>query len=157
MNRPFDFAAADRKRVEALRSELRRHNELYYTLAAPEILDDRYDALMEELRGLEEEHPEWSDPESPTRRVGATPEAAAKRGAFSAFLHTVPMLSIANTYSADEVRKFVGRMEGALRDAGNTEPARFVVELKIDGLAFTAFYRGGKFVRGATRGDGVAG
>ncbi|MCC8189592.1 MAG: NAD-dependent DNA ligase LigA, partial [Planctomycetes bacterium] len=71
--------------------------------------------------------------------------------------HAVPMLSIANTYSGDEIRKFVGRVEGALREAGDDTPPRFVVEMKIDGVAFTAFYRNGVFVRGATRGDGRVG
>ncbi|MCD8350382.1 MAG: NAD-dependent DNA ligase LigA [Planctomycetaceae bacterium] len=147
-----------KRRVDWLRAELRRHNELYYNQAQPEIADAEYDALMAELQRLEQEHPEWDAPDSPSHLVGAAaPAARTKKEAFQPFLHAVPMLSIANTYSAEEIRKFIGRVDGSLREAGERERPRFVVELKIDGVAFTAFYRNGEFVRGATRGDGTVG
>ncbi|MCC8179676.1 MAG: NAD-dependent DNA ligase LigA [Planctomycetes bacterium] len=153
---PFD--PPEKERLSRLRQELERHNQLYYNFAEPEIGDAEYDALISEARAIEKAHPEWADPDSPTNKVGARPaRPLSKKDAFQPHRHAVPMLSIANTYSADEVRKFVGRVDAALREAGDTSPARFVVEFKIDGLAFAAFYRDGRFVRGATRGDGVIG
>ena len=151
------FDPPEKKRIDWLRNEIRRHNELYYNQAQPEIADDAYDTLLAELQGLEQAHPQWDSPESPTHQVGVAPVARSKKNAFPPHRHAVPMLSIANTYSGEEIRKFVGRVEGALRDAGDPEPPRFVVELKIDGVAMTAFYRDGQFVRGATRGDGTTG
>ncbi|MCD7896105.1 MAG: NAD-dependent DNA ligase LigA [Planctomycetaceae bacterium] len=144
------------KRVSELREAIRRHNDLYYNQAAPVIADSDYDALMAELTRLEQEHPELDSPDSPSHQVGAG-EKRTKKNAFPPHRHAVPMLSISNTYSADEIRKFIGRVVGALRDDGDREPPRFVVELKIDGVAFTAFYRNGVFLRGATRGDGTVG
>lgn len=153
---PFDQDG--RERVEYLRREILRHNDLYYNQANPEVDDVQYDRMLAELAELETRHPEWDAPDSPTHRVGASPAPArGKREAFPPHRHAVPMLSIANTYSADEIRKFVGRVEGALREAGDRDAPRFVVELKIDGVAMTAFYRDGEFVRGATRGDGSVG
>lgn len=152
----FD-AGPEKQRIDWLRGEINRHNGLYYDQANPEIADDVYDALLSELSRLEAEYPQWDSPDSPTHRVGSVVPARSKKNAFPPHRHAVPMLSIANTYSADEIRKFVGRVEGALRDAGDGESPRFSVELKIDGVAFTAFYRDGAFVRGATRGDGTTG
>jgi DNA ligase (NAD+) len=149
-----DKQSPERIRFEWLRREIRRHDELYYNQAAPEIPDDAYDALAAELAGIERRHPEW---DSPARRVGAAPAPRPRKEAFPPHRHAVPMLSIANTYSEEEVHKFVGRIRGALRDAGDAAPLRFLVELKIDGLAFTAFYRDGRFSLGATRGDGTKG
>ena len=151
----FDSDPAER--VRFLRQELLRHNQLYYNEAAPEVSDADYDAMLAELAGLERDHPELDSPDSPTHRVGAAAPARGKKEAFPPHRHAVPMLSISNTYSAEEIRKFAGRVEGALRDAGDAEPPRFVVELKIDGVAMAAFYRDGVFVRGATRGDGTVG
>lgn len=151
------FNRDGKKRIDWLREEIRRHNELYYNQAQPEIADDAYDALLGELQEFERAHPEWDSPDSPTHQVGLAPTARSKKNAFPPHRHAVPMLSIANTYSGEEIRKFVGRVEGALRDAGDPEPPRFVVELKIDGVAMTAFYRAGRFARGATRGDGTTG
>lgn len=145
------------ERIDYLRRELARHNELYYNQANQEIADDQYDAMMAELRDLEARHPEFASPDSPSVKVGAAPKARDKKSAFPPHRHAVPMLSIANTYSADEIRKFMGRVDGALRDAQDKEPPRFVVELKIDGVAMTAFYQNGELVRGATRGDGNVG
>ncbi len=157
MTKSFSFEPPEKSRIEWLRTQLRRHNELYYNQAQPEVSDQHYDALMEELRKLEMAHPELDDPSSPSHQVGAAPAARSKKETFLPFRHTIPMLSISNTYSSDEIRKFIGRVEGALRDAGDSEQPDFVVELKIDGLAFTAFYENGIFVRGATRGDGAVG
>lgn len=145
------------KRIAWLRTEIARHNELYYNRAAPEIADDHFDLLLAELAELEKRHPELADTDSPTQKVGAAPKPRDKKTAFPPHRHAVPMLSIANTYSDDEIRKFIGRVEGALREANDAEPPHFVVELKIDGVAMTAFYRDGKLVRGATRGDGSTG
>lgn len=145
------------ERMLRLREEIARHNELYYNQENPEIADDRYDLLMDELAGLERLHPDLVTPDSPTQKVGATPKPRDKKTAFPPHRHAVPMLSITNTYSDDEIRKFIGRVEGALRDAGDAEPPKFVVELKIDGVAMTALYRDGQLVRGATRGDGSTG
>ncbi len=156
-NKSFAFEPPEKARLDWLRAEIRRHDDLYYNRAAPEIPDDRYDALFAELRALEQAHPEWDSPDSPTHRVGAAPLPRSKKDAFRPHRHAVPMLSIANTYSADEIRKFAGRVEAALRDAGDARPPRFVVELKIDGVASAAFYRDGEFVGGATRGDGSTG
>ncbi len=152
---PFD--PPEKMRLDWLRTEIRRHNELYYNNAAPEIADDAYDALFAELRRLEHDHPEWDSADSPTRKVGAPLPARTKKDAFPPHRHAVPMLSVANTYSDEEIRKFVGRIVGALREAGDSEPPRFVAELKIDGVAMTAFYENGRFTRGATRGDGSVG
>ncbi len=157
------FEPPEKMRLDWLRAEIRRHNELYYNKAAPEISDDQYDALFAELQALEAAHPEWDSADSPAHAVGAaiaSADAAAartKKNAFPPHRHAVPMLSMANTYSDEEIRKFVGRVEGALRDAGDAEKPRFVVELKIDGVAMTAFYANGTFARGATRGDGAVG
>ena len=153
----FPSPDPDLVRAEKLRREISRHDRLYHNLAMPEIADDAYDALLRELSDLEDRHPEWDSADSPTRRVGAPPRAANRKDAFPPHIHAVPMLSIANTYSAEEVIKFVGRIAGALGSAGEAGIARFVVELKIDGLAFAAFYRNGEFSHGATRGDGSEG
>ena len=152
------FDPPEKDRMDFLRKEIRRHNELYYNQAAPEIADDQYDAMLGELEELERKFPQWDSPDSPTHRVGASPAPArSKKNAFPPHRHAVPMLSISNTYSDEEIRKFAGRVDGALRDVNVGTKPRFVVELKIDGVAMTAFYRDGEFVRGATRGDGVAG
>ncbi|MDR0362230.1 MAG: NAD-dependent DNA ligase LigA [Planctomycetota bacterium] len=154
---PEPADAKARERVRELRGRINRANELYYNQAAPELTDDRYDALLAELARLEREHPELDAPDSPTRRVGAPARKPSKKEAFAPHRHAVPMLSIANTYSSEEIRKFVGRVEGALREAGAPDAPRFVVELKIDGVALAVFYRDGAFRLGATRGDGTTG
>lgn len=147
----------DEQRAQWLRAELQRHNDLYYRKAQPEIADDAYDALMAELRALEHNHPELAAPDSPTQRVGSAPEPASSKDPFPPFKHAVPLLSMGNTYSDDEVRLFIRRTCGILRDAGVVAQPRFVAELKIDGFAFTAVYRDGTLDRGATRGDGATG
>jgi len=137
-----------KKRIERLRREIRRHDHLYYVLSAPEIDDRQYDALFAELKDLEAAHPELVTADSPTQRVSGRP-----LDAFSTVRHAVPMLSIDNTYSADELRAFDERVRRQLE----TSEYDYVVELKIDGLAVSLRYEHGILVSGATRGDGEVG
>ncbi|HLA69020.1 MAG TPA: NAD-dependent DNA ligase LigA [Bacteroidota bacterium] len=146
---PADRANATiQKRAEELRTRLRDHDYRYYVLAEPTISDEEYDRLMRELVGVEEHYPELKTPDSPTQRVGGAP---AKE--FEAVTHSVPMLSLSNTYSEDEVREFDRRVKGGLKGEAN----QYVCELKVDGVAVSLLYREGVIVRGATRGDGVQG
>src|SRR6516164_1211203 len=134
--------------AEELRRQINHHNYLYYVEAKPEISDREYDFLLKELEALEAAHPELVTPDSPTQRVGGQP-----LDGFRTVRHRLPMLSIANTYNADELREFDARVRKLL---GN-EPVRYVVELKIDGVAISLTYEDGKFAVGATRGDGERG
>lgn len=143
------FSHSDRERIEQLRAEIQRHDELYHNKNKPVIADDIYDALTRELARLEAMYPEFAGPPL----VGAAPK---RDEAFPPFVHSVPMLSISNTYSGDEVRKFVGRVAGALKEAKAGDP-EFVVELKIDGVAIAAHYEKGILLALATRGDGKTG
>jgi DNA ligase (NAD+) len=140
-------------RVEELRQELVRHNHRYYVLDDPEVSDADYDALINELRELEAEHPELLTPDSPTQRVGAK---AAER--FAPAEHRQPMLSLANATSEEELRAWLQRSERVLNKQG-VEDAQisFVTEPKVDGLAISLLYEDGVLVRGATRGDGEIG
>jgi DNA ligase (NAD+) len=135
-------------RIAALREEIRRHEHLYYALNRPEISDQEYDALERELRELESLHPDLVTPDSPTQRVGEKPSEA-----FPTVVHRTPMLSLDNTYSADELGEFQERI---FRVVGKREIA-YVAELKIDGLSMSLRYEGGRLVRAVTRGDGVRG
>ncbi len=137
-----------KKRIERLRREIRRHDHLYYVLSAPEIDDRQYDALFAELKDLEAAHPELVTADSPTQRVSGRP-----LDVFSTVRHAVPMLSIDNTYSAEELRAFDERVRRQL----DTPEYDYVVELKIDGLAVSLRYEHGRLVSGATRGDGEVG
>ncbi len=137
------------KRAAHLRHELERHNRLYYMEAESEISDAAFDALLRELEALEEAHPELADPDSPTQRVGGAPIEG-----FENVRHTVPMLSIDNTYNAGELRAFDERVRKGLPTG---ESPNYVVELKLDGVAMALRYEQGKFVRAVTRGDGVTG
>jgi DNA ligase (NAD+) len=137
-----------RRRAEKLRAEIERHNRLYYQLEAPEISDAEYDALLRELQALEREHPELVTPDSPTRRVGAPP-----LDAFAPVRHEIPMLSLDNAFSDEEVIAFDRRIRDAL---GETEP-EYVAEPKLDGLAVSLIYQEGLLIRAATRGDGTVG
>jgi DNA ligase (NAD+) len=141
------------KRAEELRRELARHDHRYYVLDDPEIGDDAYDALIDELRALEQEHPELRTPESPTQRVGGQPLEK-----FQQVRHGEPMFSLANARSQEEFRAWETRLHNRLRQL-DIEPGelRFVSEPKIDGLAISLTYEDGTFTRGATRGDGVIG
>ncbi|MHC5538071.1 NAD-dependent DNA ligase LigA [Singulisphaera rosea] len=137
------------REVAELRAEIEAHNRLYYLDAAPIISDRDYDRLMERLQSLEAAHPELISPESPTQRVGGAPLAA-----FETVTHSVPMLSIDNTYNYDEIREWDARVRKGLT-AGET--VRYAVELKVDGVAVSLRYEAGKLVLGATRGDGERG
>ena len=137
------------REIKALRIELERHNRLYYLEAAPVISDREYDRLMERLEGLEAEHPEFVTPDSPTRRVGGEP-----LDEFATVAHAVPMLSIENTYNFDEIREWDARVRKGLNPG---EMVRYAVELKVDGVAVSLRYEEGRFVLGATRGDGYHG
>jgi len=136
------------ERLRFLREEVRRHQRLYYVDARPEIEDEAYDRLERELRDLEAEFPDLVTPDSPTQRVGG--EATAQ---FETFVHKVPMLSLDNTYSEEELREFEARI---FRLVGEREIA-YLTELKIDGLSLALHYAKGRLVRGVTRGDGVRG
>ena len=135
-------------RLEKLRAQIRRHDYLYYVLSRPEISDREYDELFAELKRLEQEHPERVTPDSPTQRVSGQP-----LDGFATVRHAVPMLSVDNTYNADELKAFDERIRKQLGDA----PYDYVVELKIDGLAVSLRYEDGLLVAGATRGDGEVG
>jgi len=135
-------------RVRELRDEIHRHDRLYYTLAEPEISDEEYDALMRELRDLEERHPSLLTPDSPTHRVGGE---ATK--AFPTVAHRAPMLSLANTYTEEEIREFDRRVRSLL---GKREP-RYTCELKFDGVSLSLRYEKGVLALAATRGDGTQG
>jgi len=138
----------DAERIEKLRAEIRRHDHLYYVEARPEISDRRYDALMAELKALEERRPDLVTGDSPTQRVGGEPIEG-----FRTVVHSSPMLSIDNTYSEVEVRQFDARVRGALGD----EPFHYMVDPKIDGVAVSLRYERGRLVLAATRGDGRRG
>ena len=135
-------------RAEELRKELNYHNHRYYVLDDPVITDGDYDLLIRALRGLEEQHPELLTTDSPTQRTGAAPSAA-----FSQVQHRLPMLSLANAFSLDDLEQWYRRTKN-LVDGAEFD---LVCELKIDGLAVNLAYENGVFVQGATRGDGTAG
>jgi DNA ligase (NAD+) len=136
------------QRAEELRRQIDFHNYRYYVLDSPEVADAEYDQLMEELRRIEADHPELQSPDSPTQRVGAGPAAQ-----FAVVQHRVPMLSLANAFSADALRAWHERIT---RLAGR-EVRDFTIEPKIDGLAISLRYSDGRFEIGATRGDGSQG
>ena len=125
------------------------HDHRYYVLDDPIISDREYDALYAELRELEAAHPELMTPDSPTQRVGASP-----RGELKTVTHVVPMTSLDNTYSTEELAEFVARVAGGLPAAAQ---ATFCVEPKLDGASIEILYRDGRLVSGSTRGDGVVG
>jgi DNA ligase (NAD+) len=140
-------------RARQLRQELERHAHRYYVLDDPEIGDDAYDRLLDELRQIEREHPELASPDSPTQRVGGEPV-----GRLEKVEHLEPMLSLGNVRSEQELRAWVERMRNHLAREGIADPRfTFVVEPKIDGLAISLVYREGTLQRGATRGNGEVG
>ena len=140
-------------RAKELREQLAHHGHRYYVLDDPEIPDDAYDALLDELRALEREHPELVTPDSPTQRVGGEPVSSLQK-----VRHLRPMLSLANARSEEELRAWVTRMRSHLAREGIEDPdLRFVAEPKIDGLAISLLYRDGVLERGATRGNGEVG
>ena len=137
-----------KKRIEQLRSEIRRHDYLYYVLNQPEISDRQYDKLFAELISLEQANPQYKTADSPTQRVSERPIEG-----FTSIRHAVPMLSMDNTYNADELRAFDERVAKGL----GSRDYDYVIELKIDGLAVSLRYEKGVLVLGATRGDGTKG
>lgn len=146
---PVDPEAAARERIAFLSRELERHNRLYYVEARPEISDYDYDQLMKELQRLEREHPALALPNSPTQRVGGAPQTG-----FEPVFHNPPMLSLENTYDATEIDEFDAMLR---RLIGSELPLPYVVEPKVDGLAFTLRYEDGQLIYAATRGDGYRG
>jgi DNA ligase (NAD+) len=140
-------------RARELRSELEHHGYRYYVLDDPVIGDEEYDALLEELRALEDRYPQLRTPDSPTQRVGGEPV-----GRLEKVTHLEPMLSLGNARSETELRAWIERMRTHLAREGIAEPRfKFVVEPKIDGLAISLVYRDGVLERGATRGNGEIG
>ena len=135
------------KRIQELIDLINYHNEKYYNQDAPEIEDFEYDNLMKELIKLEEENPSLKRIDSPSNRVGG--KALDK---FEQIRHKIPMLSLSNAYSAQDLRDFDRRVRDVV--SGEVE---YVVEFKIDGLSVSLTYNNGKFEKGATRGDGVVG
>jgi len=137
-----------KKEIETLKSVIRKHDRLYYVDNAPEVSDGEYDRIYRKLKDLETEHPSLVTPDSPTQRVGGEPSKG-----FSTVKHIVPMLSMDNTYSPEEIRDFDRRVRKNL--AG--KKVEYVVELKFDGVSISLLYKSGFLVRGATRGDGENG
>jgi len=137
-----------RKDIDDLRREIRRHDHLYYVLARPSISDVEYDALMKRLLELEAKHPDLVTPDSPSQRVGVE-----LTGAFPKVRHRVPMLSLDNTYSVEDIRAWGDRVAKGLPG----EKTEFMVELKIDGVGLALTYENGRLTRAATRGDGETG
>ena len=136
------------KEIEKLREEVRRHEELYYVFDSPEISDVEYDKLIERLTELENQHPEYVTPDSPTQRVGGRPAEG-----FAEVRHRRPMLSLDNSYNLDELRAFDQRCQRLAEG----RPLQYVAELKIDGLSISLHYADQILARGVTRGDGRVG
>ena len=142
------MASAPENQIEQLRTEIRRHDRLYYVLNQPQISDREYDRLFAELKDLEAKCPQLVTPQSPTQRVAGEPLAG-----FASVRHAAAMLSIDNTYNAEELRAFDERVAKGL----GSSDYDYVVELKIDGVAISLRYEGGVLARAATRGDGSVG
>jgi len=144
-----DAAPNPAERVEELRAQIAYHNQKYHQQDAPEIADADFDALIRELRAIEEEHPDLLTADSPTQQVGSAPSVL-----FASVAHRVPMMSLDNAFDLDELQAWVDRI-------GRVDPAvlgaDFQCELKIDGLAMSLTYEDGRFVQAATRGDGTTG
>jgi len=136
------------RRIEELRKIIEEHNHRYYVLDSPTISDQEYDRLFKELHDLEAAHPEFDSPASPTRRVGAEP-----LDRFQKAVHPVPMLSLANAFSDEELQAFDKRVRTLL----GLPEIQYITELKIDGLAVALLYEDGLLLRGATRGNGLVG
>ncbi|MFV0394275.1 MAG: NAD-dependent DNA ligase LigA [Coprobacillaceae bacterium] len=134
-----------KKRYEELKKELLYHNNLYYNQDEPEIDDYAYDMMMQELKQIEKEHPDWIDSSSPTQKVGGS----AKREAGVLVRHNVPMLSLQDVFNKEDVFEFVEDMREQLEDP------TFIVEFKIDGLSLALRYENGQLVTAVTRGDGI--
>ncbi len=147
------MTAAAAKQIASLREQIRRHDRLYYVEAAPEISDRDYDALVKQLEQLEAKHPDLVTPDSPTQRIGDEPVPELQP-----VTHRVPMLSIDNTYSVEDLAAWGRRVEKLLHAEGDAkEPIEWVLELKIDGVAVSLTYEAGLLTLAATRGNGVVG
>jgi len=142
------MAKNSEKEIARLRDEIRYHEHRYYVLDDPEISDFEFDALMQRLKELEQKHPELVTPDSPTQRVGGQPA-----GEFPKVRHPAPMLSLANTYSVDDLEDFDRRV----RELAGRATVEYVAELKLDGLSMALTYQDGRLVHGVTRGDGETG
>jgi DNA ligase (NAD+) len=136
------------QRIQSLREQLEHHNYLYYVDAKPQISDQEFDRLMRELTDLEKEHPKYDSPNSPSKRVGGQPIEG-----FATVQHSVPMMSIDNTYSEEEVREFDARVKKLL----DGPTPQYVLEPKVDGVSASLRYEKGELVQAATRGDGRRG
>jgi DNA ligase (NAD+) len=135
-------------KIEQLRAELHEHNYHYYILDAPKISDYEFDQLLQSLVDMEQQYPQYFDPNSPSQRVGG---GVTKN--FETRTHRFPMYSLSNTYSKEELSQWVGRVEKGLGD----QSFAFACELKYDGASINLTYENGKFIRGVTRGDGIQG
>ena len=142
------MAKAIEKEIEKLRNDIRYHEYRYYVLDNPEISDFEFDKLMRRLQELEAQNPELVTPDSPTQRVGGQPAEE-----FPKVRHSVPMLSLDNTYSVDELKDFDRRV----RELSGRSKVEYVGELKLDGLSMALTYEDGVLTHGVTRGDGVEG
>ncbi|MGH9465976.1 MAG: NAD-dependent DNA ligase LigA [Terriglobales bacterium] len=147
MKRSSPQYADDPADVERLRAEIRRHEHLYYVEDSPEVSDADFDVLLQRLRAIEREHPDWVTPDSPTQRVGGAPREGLAKAP-----HSVPLQSLDNAYSAAELAEFDGRVR-----EGAGGPVAYVAELKFDGLSMALRYREGRLSLGLTRGDGRTG
>ncbi len=136
------------KRIEALREKIRHHEYLYYVLDNPEISDQEFDRLMQQLKDLEAEHPSLLTPDSPTQRVGGKP-----REGFVKVRHSSPMLSLDNTYNEEELRWW----ERRVHELSGRKDVDYICELKLDGMSLALVYEEGRLARGVTRGDGSVG
>jgi DNA ligase (NAD+) len=138
-----------KERIEHLRKELHRHNYRYYILDDPEVSDAEYDRLLQELKSLENEYPQFSSPTSPTTRVGSPPLEK-----FSTIPHTIPMLSLDNAFSDGDIIDFDNRIKRFLK---TTNEILYTAEPKVDGIAVELIYEQGNLVAASTRGDGLIG
>ena len=136
------------KKIEFLRDKIRHHEYLYYVLDQPEISDQEFDQLMQQLKDLEKQHPDLLTPDSPTQRVGGKP-----REGFVKVRHSSPMLSLDNTYSEEELRAW----ERRVHELSGRKDVDYVCELKLDGMSLALTYESGRLARGVTRGDGSVG
>ncbi len=146
--RDLPMSASVKQQIDQLRREIERHNRLYYVEARPEISDYEFDMLLKQLEELERQHPEYDSPDSPSHKVGGEPIEG-----FVTVEHRVPMLSIDNVYTEEEVREFDVRVRKLLA----AEQVEYTVEYKIDGVAISLTYEKGRFAQALTRGDGRQG
>ncbi|QDU82114.1 DNA ligase [Polystyrenella longa] len=142
------MSKAIQQEIESLRAELLRHNKLYYVDVAPEVTDREFDQLMKQLEKLEADHPEYDSPDSPTHQVGGEPISG-----FKTITHRVPMLSIENAFSTEELTTFDQRVRKLL----DSEQFEYTLEYKIDGVALSLIYEAGVLTQAVTRGNGVEG